>query len=883
MPTENAFFSGPTLRIWTRVPELGQSLRKKLINGDSLHIDIHSTAGAAKPSTITLLAHKTWTPAQLIMSWLSKVPQQYPGETATDYVVKVCGRVEYMLQQAPLAQYKYIRSCIAKQQRPQLTVVLKTDLYQEIGQPDKFQMPVTVRGLCSTPTGHTVSLFTLDSKLKVTILKATNVNADSIMVRAGVYHGGEPLSDIQCSRTASATGGELTWGDQLVFDVDVRDLPRSCRLCFVIYGTATAGEGGPGKKAKSGIFGRKRESVPLAWVNINLFNYNKQMRCGKQVLHCWSIDGALDETLNPIGTTVENPNTTSPTLVVELERYSQLQNTVVEYPSQEEIESLSRPSFKQMAPGHQRDQLHRIVELDPLSEIEEQDQELLWYHREYLAGVPQSLPKLLKSVKWNNRNDVAQMLTLLRTWKKVSPEQALELLDYQYADQNARSYAVECLRELSDNQLLHFLLQLVQVLKYESYLDCPLTRFLLERALRNQKIGHYLFWHLRAEMHHSEVAVRFGLLLEAYCRGSVGHMKSLAKQQEALTKMRATSELLQSKALKERPKGMKAMREQLESASYVESLNNLVNPLCPDFRLHKLKLDKCKFMDSKMKPLWLVWENADPLGSDIYLIYKNGDDLRQDMLTLQIIGIMDSIWQSEGLDMRMNPYGCMSTGDQVGLIEVVLQSNTIAKIQKEKGGGSRGAFDKSTLYKWLQEKNKDKEAFDQAIDAFTYSCAGYCVATYVLGIGDRHSDNIMLKETGQLFHIDFGHFLGNFKSKFGVKRERVPFVLTDDFVYVIAKGRSDSAEFSHFRKLCEQCFLLLRKRGALLINLFAMMLSTGIPELRSLDDINYVRDALVLGSTDDEALLSFRKKFDDALKNSWSVSWNWYIHNVVRN
>ena len=40
----------------------------------------------------------------------------------------------------------------------------------------------------------------------------------------------------------------------------------------------------------------------------------------------------------------------------------------------------------------------------------------------------------------------------------------------------------------------------------------------------------------------------------------------------------------------------------------------------------------------------------------------------------------------------------------------------------------------------------------------------------------------------QLFHIDFGHILGHFKSKYGVKRERVPFVLTTDFVYVINHG-----------------------------------------------------------------------------------------------
>ena len=46
-----------------------------------------------------------------------------------------------------------------------------------------------------------------------------------------------------------------------------------------------------------------------------------------------------------------------------------------------------------------------------------------------------------------------------------------------------------------------------------------------------------------------------------------------------------------------------------------------------------------------------------------------------------------------------------------------------------------------------------------------------------------------------MFHIDFGHFLGNFKSKYNIKRERVPFVLTDHFVYVITKGDSQKSNF----------------------------------------------------------------------------------------
>ena len=142
-------------------------------------------------------------------------------------------------------------------------------------------------------------------------------------------------------------------------------------------------------------------------------------------------------------------------------------------------------------------------------------------------------------------------------------------------------------------------------------------------------------------------------------------------------------------------------------------------------------------------------------------------DLRQDMLTLQIIGIMDSQWKADGLDLRhvpclhvfsdchllsllrMTPYGCLSTGDQVGLIEVILNSSTIAKIQK-KSRGARGAFDKTLLLKWLREQNPNSAHLKKAIENFTLSCAGYCVATYVLGIGDRHSDNIMICRNGQV-------------------------------------------------------------------------------------------------------------------------------------
>lgn len=145
------------------------------------------------------------------------------------------------------------------------------------------------------------------------------------------------------------------------------------------------------------------------------------------------------------------------------------------------------------------------------------------------------------------------------------------------------------------------------------------------------------------------VSVRFGLILEAYCRGTQEHIVILQKQLECLERLKKSSDIVRQRKDKEKAKA--ALKEYL-SESGAEVVNHVKSPLNPMYRCTRIKLEKCRVMDSKMRPLWIVFENSDAYGDDVYIIFKNGDDLRQDMLTLQMIKIMDRLWKREGLDLR---------------------------------------------------------------------------------------------------------------------------------------------------------------------------------------------------------------------------------------
>jgi phosphatidylinositol 3-kinase len=90
--------------------------------------------------------------------------------------------------------------------------------------------------------------------------------------------------------------------------------------------------------------------------------------------------------------------------------------------------------------------------------------------------------------------------------------------------------------------------------------------------------------------------------------------------------------------------------------------------------------EKSHVFKSALFPLRLTFFCLD--GSEYPLIFKTGDDMRQDQLILQMITLMDRLLRKENLDLKLTPYRALATGMDEGMVQFI-PSEPIASILAE--------------------------------------------------------------------------------------------------------------------------------------------------------------------------------------------------------
>lgn len=518
-------------------------------------------------STITLQVSCFINPSQLLEQIIIKKQSKlknYRGKIH-DYILKICGQEEYIFGDGyPLIQFLYIQDRLSRGEVPIVVVMYLTDVYVFLSNKDYLtpinppKKPVKGSGTSTLrKKGKVKTTWEVQDNLQITIDKIANVNIDAnksveIGIQAGIFHGGKSLCEKQNTEAKKLTGNEMNramaeWNETIKFDIKVCNIPRMARLCLVVYEIARSAKHVRARRLKDT---QKDLFInPLYFVNTTLFDYKNQFKNGGQTLYSWTYaeDSDSDELLHPFGTVEPNPRVRECAhITMQFHSYHNYDLTLL-YPSENEICEYARRRFPRPVKDRSRPQreaspekvkqilniIQPFMHNDRISDISEQERKEIWERRyDLMTFVPDCLPCLLYCVEWNNRDEVSEIITMLNDWPKdkMSIERALELLDYFYADSYVRRFAVECLKKIQDEDLQLYLLQLVQAIKHEPYLYCDLVEFLLKRALNNQRIGHFLFWHLRSEISVPSVEVRFSLILEAYLRSSKEHISILMRQ-----------------------------------------------------------------------------------------------------------------------------------------------------------------------------------------------------------------------------------------------------------------------------------------------------------------------------------------------------------------
>ncbi|KAH9773220.1 phosphatidylinositol 3-kinase VPS34 [Citrus sinensis] len=477
----------------------------------------------------------------------------------------------------------------------------------------------------------------------------------------------------------------------------------------------------------------------------------------------------------------------------------------------------------------ERKSIQRILKYPPTRTLSGDEKQLLWKFRFSLMSEKRALTKFLRSVEWSDVQEAKQALELMGRWEMIDVCDALELLSPVFESEEVRAYAVCILERADDDELQCYLLQLVQALRFERSDKSRLSQFLVQRSSHNIELASFLRWYVSVEFHDPVHAKRFysthEILEESMMKltpgvdGEDGYKlwQSLVRQTELTAQlcsiMRDVGNV-RGNTQKKIEKLRQLLSGLLSELTYFEE--PIRSPLAPNILITGIVPSESSIFKSALHPLRLTFRTAS--GGTCKMIFKKGDDIRQDQLVVQMVSLMDRLLKLENLDLHLTPYNVLATGQDEGLLEFI-PSRSLAQILSEH----------RSIISYLQKFHPDEHGpfgiTATCLETFIKSCAGYSVITYILGIGD-------------------------------------------------------SQYYTRFKSYCCEAYNILRKSSNLILNLFHLMAGSNIPDIASDPEkgILKLQEKFRL-DLDDEACVHF---FQDLINESVSALFPQMVETIHR-
>lgn len=166
------------------------------------------------------------------------------------------------------------------------------------------------------------------------------------------------------------------------------------------------------------------------------------------------------------------------------------------------------------------------------------------------------------------------------------------------------------------------------------------------------------------------------------------------------------------------------------------------------------RIIEVKEISSASKPLFVraLLNN----NNEVKFILKSEKGLRKEQIVSELITILQEKLIGQMKRGRIEEfeeiptYRILMITNEIGIIEYLDNCLTLKNIT-QKG---------YTLQNYILENNED-EKIGVLKERFAKSLAISSCMSYILGLGDRHTGNIMISNNGHIIHIDYGYILEN--------------------------------------------------------------------------------------------------------------------------
>lgn len=500
--------------------------------------------------------------------------------------------------------------------------------------------------------------------------------------------------------------------------------------------------------------------------------------------------------------------------------------------------------------------LNKIKALPPLTELLTIQKTHLYNNYYHCLSDPGLMPALFRSVNWDSPEESREIVEALKTREPIDVEYALEFFTSRYNIEVVRAYAVRCIKSVPREELLLYLPQLIQAVK--APYTAGLADILIEHAKSDIIFASNFYWIAQIERETDEaIGILVKNLYESVdpdVRRQIDDQISLVQRLcNFLTEANTNVNSTQAKRAK--------IIELLTNDPVHSSLQNFDPvrlPLDPEIVVVGVDTEDVKVFQSKLRPACICFKKAD--GGSYRVIFKIGDDMRQDQLILQLFSVMDNIFKRASMQLNITAYKTLAFSPTFGCCEFIDNSKAILNI----------ANDEKSIRKYLSADNKP---LPPKIELFTESLAAYSVMTYVLKIGDRHDNNILVTRDGHLLHIDYGFILGDVTKPF-----TPPLKLSREMVDTIDPENG-------LQKICDwacPAFNSLRKRARLILVLIELMFTAPLEcfQQNPMRRLSQVENSLLLNCTEIEAINSLQATFSESLSSKMQVLWD-VVHSVA--